>query len=73
MRLMNTALGYKKGSKTKDIFSDLKNMMFQVSNALSIMFISLKLVKLRPIKVLSVAPPKRQGPHQNLIKLMRIF
>ena len=58
MRLINTVLGYKKGSKTKDIFSDLKNMMFQLSNALSIMFISLKLVKLRQIKVLSVAPAK---------------
>ena len=55
---MNTVLDYKKGSKTKDIFSDLKNMMFQLSNALSIMFISLKLVKLRQIKVLSVAPAK---------------
>ena len=32
--------------------------MFELSNALSIVFISLKLVKLRQVKVLSVAPPK---------------
>ena len=60
MGLINTVLGYKKGSKTKNIFSILENIMFQLSNALSIVFISLKLVKLRQIKVFSVAPPK--GP-----------
>ena len=58
MGLINTVLGYKKGSKIKNIFSNLENMMFELSNALSIVFISLKLVKLRQIKVLSVAPPK---------------
>ena len=60
MGLINTVLGYKKGSKTKNIFSILENIMFQLSNALSIVFISLKLVKLRQIKVFSVAPAK--GP-----------
>ena len=60
MGLINTVLGYKKGSKTKNIFSILENIMSQLSNALSIVFISLKLVKLRHIKVFSVAPPK--GP-----------
>ena len=58
MGLINTVLGYKKGSKTKNIFSISENMMFELSNALSIVFISLKLVKLRQVKVLSVAPPK---------------
>ena len=58
MRLINTVMGYKKGSKSKNISLNLENMMFQLSNALSIMFISLKLVKLRQIKVLSVAPAK---------------
>ena len=50
--------GLQKGVEKQTCFSNLENMMFQLSNALSIMFISLKLVKLRPIKVLSVAPPK---------------
>ena len=58
IRLINTVLVYKKGSKAKNIFSFLKNMMSQLSNALSIVFISLKLVKLHQIKFLSVAPPK---------------
>ena len=65
MGLKNTVLGYKKGSKTKNIFPNLESMMFQLSNALSIMFISLKLVKLRQIKVLSVAPPKG---HETLLR-----
>ena len=58
MGLINTVLGYKKGSKNKNIFSISENMMFELSNALSIVFISLKLVKLRQIKVFSVAHPK---------------
>ena len=56
--LTNTVLGYKKGPKTKTIFSVLKNMMSQLSSALSIIFISLKLVKLRQIEFLSVAAAK---------------
>ena len=40
MWLTDTVLDYKKESKTKTIFSNLENMMFQLSNALSIMFIS---------------------------------
>ena len=58
MGLTNTVLVYKKGSKTKNVFSILKNIMFELSNALSIVFISLKLVKLRQIQFLSVAPAK---------------
>ena len=58
MGLINTVLGYKKGSKTKNIFSMSENMMFELSNALSIVFITLKLVKIHLVKVLSVAPPK---------------
>ena len=65
MGLINTVLGYKKGWKSKHVFSNLENMMFQLSNALSIMLISLKLVKLRPIKVLSVAPAKG---HETLLR-----
>ena len=63
MGLINTVLGYKKGSKTKNIFSMSENMMFELSNALSIVFISLKLVKIRQVKVLSVAPP---NAHETL-------
>ena len=40
------------------IFSDLKSMMSQLSNALSIVSISLKLVKLRQIEFLLVATAK---------------
>ena len=58
MGLINTVLGYKKGSKTKNIFSISESMMFELSNALSIVFISSKLVKIRRVKVLAVAPPK---------------
>ena len=58
MGLINTVLGYKKGSKTKNIFSISENIMFQLSNELSIVFISLQLVKLRQIKILSAAPHK---------------
>ena len=55
---INTVLGYKKGSKIISIFSDLKSMMSQLPNALSIVFISLKLVKLHQIEVLPVAAAK---------------
>ena len=58
IELINTILGYKKGSKTINIFSDLKSMMSQLSNALSIVFISLGLVKLHQIEVLPVAAAK---------------
>ena len=61
MGLINTVLGYKNGSKTKNIFSMSENMMFELSNALSIVFISLRLLKIRQVKVLSVAPPKRHS------------
>ena len=35
----NTVLGYKKGLKPQNIFSDFENMYFQLSNALSNVFI----------------------------------
>ena len=59
MRLINTVMGYKKGSKSKNISLNLENMMFQLSNALSIVFISLKSVEILRIEFFSVAPPKR--------------
>ena len=34
-RLRNTVLGYKKGSKTKNIFWDFEKICFELSNALS--------------------------------------
>ena len=42
--------------KNKNIFSVFKSMMSQLSNALSTVLISLKLVKLHQIDYLSVAP-----------------
>ena len=56
--LINTVWGYKKGSKTKNSLSFSKNIMFQLSNALSIVSISLKLVEISQIEFLSVAPAK---------------
>ena len=44
--------------------------MFELSNALSIVFISLKLVKIRQVKVLSVAPPKG---HESLLMVGQVF
>ena len=57
MGLINTVLGYKKGSKTENIFSILENIMSQLSNALAIVLISLKLVEILRIEFFSVAPP----------------
>ena len=54
---INTVLGYKKGLKTVNIFLFCENILFQLSNALSIVLISLKLVKIQQDKHLSVAPP----------------
>ena len=73
MGLINTVLGYKKGSKTKNIFSLSENMMFELSNALSIVFISLKLVKIRQVKVSSVAPPKGHESLPNNISIWHLF
>ena len=47
-----------KGVKNQKYFSHLQSMMSQLSNTLSIVFISLKMLKLRQIKVLLVAPTK---------------
>ena len=60
MWLINTVLGYKKGSKTKNNTTDFENRMSQLSNALSIVLISLKLVEILRIEFFSVAPAK--GP-----------
>ena len=70
MRLINTVLGYKKRSKTKNIFSILENIMFQLSNALSIVFISLKLVKIQQI-LFSWAEPAKG--HETLPKISRWY
>ena len=56
--VINTVLVYKKGSKTKNIFLFLKNTTFQLSNALSIVFVSLKLVKIQQIQFSWAEPPK---------------
>ena len=58
MKLINTVLVYKKGSKTKNDITYFKNIMSQLSNALSIVFIPLKLVEILRIEVLSIQPPK---------------
>ena len=58
MGLINTVLCYKKGSKNRNIFSISENMKSQLSNALSIVLISLKLVEILRIEFFSVAPPK---------------
>ena len=55
--VINTVLGYKKGLKTVNIFLFSENILFQLSNAPSIVLISLKLVKIQQDRYLSVAPP----------------
>ena len=55
---INTVLGYKKGMNSVNIFLFSKNVLFQLSNALSIVLISLKLVKIQYDGHLSVAPAK---------------
>ena len=72
MGLINTVLGYKKGSKTKNIFSMSENMMFELSNALSIVFISLKLVKIRQVKVLSERCLRGMSPYHRVVKWIDI-
>ena len=47
----NTVLGYKKGLKTQNIFSDLENMYFQLSNALSIVCIRCLDTKIHNIEI----------------------
>ena len=56
--LIITDLVYKKGSKIKNNTADFENRMSQLSNALSIVFISLKLVEILRIEFFSVTPPK---------------
>ena len=58
MELINTVLGYKKGSKTKNIFSHLESMTSHLFNALSVVSISLKLADILHIELWSVAPAK---------------
>ena len=59
-----TVLGYKKGSKPQIIFSDFENMYFQLSNALSNVFICCLEPKIeRSIKYASrflENPPKKK-------------
>ena len=47
----NTVLGYKKGLKPPNIFSDFENMYFQLSNALSIVFIRCLDTKIQNIEI----------------------
>ena len=47
----NTVLGYKKGLKTQTILSDFENMYFQLSNALSIVFIRCLDTKIHNIEI----------------------
>ena len=54
---INTVLGYKKGLKTRNVFRFSENTSFQLSNALSIVLTSFKLVKIQQNRYLSVAPP----------------
>ena len=57
----NTILGYKKGLKPKNIFSDFENMYFQLSNALSIVFILCLDTKIHNIEIrVSRRPPQRR-------------
>ena len=56
--LIITVLVYKKGSRTKNNTTDFENRMSQLSNALSIVFISSKLVEILRIEFFSLAPPK---------------
>ena len=55
----NTVLGYKKGLKIQNIFSDFENMNFQLSNALSIVFIRCLDTKIHNIEIwVSRIPPQ---------------
>ena len=47
----NTVLGYKKGLKSQIFFLDFENMYFQLSNALSIMFIRCLDTKIYDIEI----------------------
>ena len=49
--LINTVLGYKKRLKSQNIFSDFENMYFQLSNALSIVFIRCLDTKIHNIEI----------------------
>ena len=75
MWLINTVLGYKKGSKTKNNTTDFENIMSQLSNALSIVLISLKMVEILRIEFFSVAPPEwlqtlLLSVHKHILTLM---
>ena len=62
--LIITVLVYQKESKTKNNTTDFENRMSQLSNALSIVFISLKLVEILRIEFFSVTPRFfHVGPH----------
>ena len=64
----NTVLGYKKGLKTQNIFSDLENMYFQLSNALSIVCIRCLDTKIHNIEIwVSRIPPQVGLKKKSLI------
>ena len=54
----NYRFSLQKEVKTKNNTTDFENRMSQLSNAPSIVFISLKLVEILHIEFFSVAPPK---------------
>ena len=74
----NTVLGYKKGSKTQNILSDFENMDFQLSNALSIIFIPCLDTKIHNIKIwVSRVPPqvrlKKSSNFDKIFQITKVF
>ena len=64
----NTVLGYKKGLKPQNLFSDFESMYFQLSNALSIVFILCLDTKIHNIEIrVSRRPPQRRLKKKILI------
>ena len=63
----NTVLGYKKGLKPQNIFSDFENMYFQqLSNALSIVFIRCLETKIHNIEIWVSRVPPQVGLKKNI-------
>ena len=63
----NTVWGYQKGLKPQNIFSDFENMYFQLSNALSIVFIRCLDTKIQNIEIWVSRVPPRAGLKKILI------
>ena len=69
----NTVLGYKKGLKPQNIFSDFENMYFQLSNALSIVFIRCLDTKIYDIEIWVSRIPPQVGLKKNAHIMPRKF